>query len=203
WLLTLSMIPTVLGAYLGLSLNFGAAMASSLGSALILFFAGAFGLMFLVEKNKNNSLGVVVLLSVPFFMGSMLCRLLGFVLGFPDGAQLIMLAFGGTGAVFFAMASVASTTKRDFSHLQRFLLTGVIILIVAAVANVFLQIPALMLTVSVLAIAIFSAFLLVDLQRVINGGETNYITATLALYLSVYNIFSNLLALLGIFGGQE
>jgi len=203
WLLTLSMIPTVLGAYLGLSLNFGAAMASSPGMSLILFFAGAFGLMFLVEKNKNNSLGVVFLLAFTFFMGIMLSRLLGFVLGFQNGTQLIMLAFGGTGAVFFAMASVASTTKRDFSHLQRFLLTGVIILIVAAVANVFLQIPALMLTVSVLAIAIFSAFLLVDLQRVINGGETNYITATLALYLSVYNIFSNLLALLGIFGGQE
>src|SRR5699024_6706932 len=137
---------------------------------LILFFAGAFGLMFLVEKNKNNSLGVVFLLAFTFFMGIMLSCLLGFVLGFQNGTQLIMLAFGGTGAVFFAMASVASTTKRYFIHLQRFLFTEFIFRTEATVTNVFLQIPALMLTVSVLAITIFSAFLLVDLQRVINGG---------------------------------
>jgi len=203
WMLALSMIPTVLGAFFGLSFNVGAAMANSPGTSLIIFLAGAFGLMFLVEKNKNNSMGVVFLLAFTFFMGVMLSRVLGFVLGFQNGAQLVMLAFGGTGAVFFAMASIASTTKRDFSHLQRFLITGVIILIVAAVANIFLQIPALMLTISVMAIAIFSVFLLVDLQRIINGGETNYITATLAVYLSLYNIFSNLLALLGIFGGQD
>jgi len=203
WLLTLSMIPTIIGAFLGLSLNIGAAMSTSPGMSLIVFFAGAFGLMFLVEKNKNSSLGVVFLLAFTFFMGVMLSRILGFVLGFQNGAQLIMFAFGGTGAVFFTMASIASTTKRDFSNMQRFLLTGLVILIVALVANVFLQIPALMLTISVLAIAIFSAFLLVDLQRIINGGETNYISATLALYLSLYNIFSNLLALLGIFGGQD
>lgn len=203
WMLALSMIPTVLGAFFGLSFNVGAAMANSPGTSLIIFLAGAFGLMFLVEKNKNSSMGVVFLLAFTFFMGVMLSRVLGFVLGFQNGAQLVMLAFGGTGAVFFAMASIASTTKRDFSHLQRFLITGVIILIVAAVANIFLQIPALMLTISVMAIAIFSVFLLVDLQRIINGGETNYITATLAVYLSLYNIFSNLLALLGIFGGQD
>src|SRR5690625_647377 len=203
WLLALSMIPTVIGAYLGLRMNVGAAMASSPGASLIIFLAGAFGLMFLVEKNKNSSLGVVFLLAFTFFMGLMLSRLLGFVLGLQNGAQLIMFAFGGTGAVFFTMASIASTTKRDFSNMQRFLLTGVVILIVAAIANIFLQIPALMLTLSVIAIAIFSAFLLVDLQRIINGGETNYITATLAVYLSLYNIFSNLLALLGIFGSQD
>ena len=160
WMLALSMIPTVLGAFFGLSFNVGAAMANSPGTSLIIFLAGAFGLMFLVEKNKNSSMGVVFLLAFTFFMGVMLSRVLGFVLGFQNGAQLVMLAFGGTGAVFFAMASIASTTKRDFSHLQRFLITGVIILIVAAVANIFLQIPALMLTISVMAIAIFSVFLL-------------------------------------------
>src|SRR5690625_5733099 len=149
WLLTLSMIPTVIGACLGLSPILGAAVATSPGMSLILFFAGAFALMVLVEKDKNNSMGVVFLLAFTFFMGIMLSRLLGFVLGFQNGTQLIMLAFGGTGAVFFAMASVVSTNKRDFSHLQRFLFTCVVILIVAAVANVFLQIPALMLTVSV------------------------------------------------------
>src|SRR5690606_27660847 len=104
------------------------------------------------------------------------------VLGMANGAQLIMLAFGGTAAVFATMATVASTSKRDFTGMQKFLFVGVVLLLVAMVANMFLQIPALMLTLSVLAIGIFSAFLLVDLQRIINGGETNYISATLAVY---------------------
>ena len=159
--------------------------------------------MFLVEKNKNSSLGVALLMAFTFFMGIMLSRLLGFVLGMGNGAQLIMLAFGGTAAVFGAMATIASTTKRDFSGMQKFLFVGAVILLVAALANIFLQLPALMLTISVMAIGIFSAFLLVDLQRVINGGETNYVSATLAIYLDVYNIFSNLLRLLGVLGGNR
>ncbi|MGO3746969.1 MAG: Bax inhibitor-1 family protein, partial [Alcaligenes aquatilis] len=173
------------------------------GLSAIVFLVGAFGLMFLVEKNKNNSMGVVLLMAFTFFMGIMLSRLLGFVLGMGNGAQLIMLAFGGTAAVFGTMATIASTTKRDFSGMQKFLFVGAVILLVAALANIFLQLPALMLTISVMAIGIFSAFLLVDLQRVINGGETNYVSATLAIYLDVYNIFSNLLMLLGILGGNR
>lgn len=202
-LLAISMLPTVLGAWLGLKTGITSVMSTSPGMSAILFLAGAFGMMFLIERNKNSSLGVVFLLAFTFFMGIMLSRLLGFVLGMGNGSQLIMLAFGGTGAVFAGMASIASTTKRDFSGMQKFLFIGVIILIVASLANIFLQLPALMLTVSVMAIAIFSAFLLVDLQRIINGGETNYISATLAVYLSLYNIFSNLLMLLGIFGGNN
>jgi len=169
----------------------------------LFFLVGAFGLMFLIEKNKNSSLGVALLMAFTFFMGVMLSRLLGFVLGMGNGAQLIMLAFGGTAAVFGAMATIASTTKRDFSGMQKFLFVGAVILLVAALANIFLQLPALMLTISVMAIGIFSAFLLVDLQRVINGGETNYVSATLAIYLDVYNIFSNLLVLLGVLGGNR
>lgn len=203
WLLALSMIPTVLGAMLGLSSGMNRFMAASPGTSAIVFLIGAFGLMYLVERNKESSLGVVLLLAFTFFMGLMLSRLIGHVLGFSNGSQLIMLAFGGTAAVFGAMASVASTTKRDFSHWQKFLFIGVVILIVASLANIFLQLPALVLTVSVMAIAIFSAFLLVDLQRVIRGGETNYVSATLAIYLDVYNIFANLLMLLGIFGGNR
>lgn len=201
-LLAISMIPTVLGAWLGLKTGITQVMSTSPGLSAILFLAGAFGLMFLIERNKNSSIGVALLLVFTFFMGIMLSRLLGFVLGMGNGSQLIMLAFGGTGAVFASMATIASTTKRDFSGMQKFLFIGVVILIVASLANIFLQLPALMLTVSVMAIAIFSAFLLVDLQRIINGGETNYISATLAVYLSLYNIFSNLLMLLGIFGGD-
>lgn len=203
WLLALSMVPTVLGAMLGLSSGLNHIMGASPGMTAILFLAGAFGLMFLIERNKNSSLGVALLLAFTFFMGIMLSRLLGFVLGMANGAQLIMLAFGGTAVVFGAMASVAATTKRDFSTMHKFLFMGVIILLVASVANIFLQLPALMLTISVMAIGIFSALLLVDLQRVINGGETNYVSATLAIYLDVYNIFANLLMLLGIFGGDR
>ena len=203
WLLALSLIPTVLGAFVGLNTGLNAVMATSPGLSVVVFLVGAFGLMFLVERNKNSSLGVALLLAFTFFMGIMLSRLIGHVLGFSNGSQLIMLAFGGTALVLGAMASVASTTKRDFSHWQKFLFVGVVILIVAAVANIFLQLPALVLTVSVLAIGIFSALLLIDLQRVIRGGETNYISATLAIYLDLYNIFANLLMLLGIFGGDR
>jgi modulator of FtsH protease len=159
--------------------------------------------MFMIERNKNSSLGVALLLGFTFFMGIMLSRLLGHVIGLSNGSQLIMLAFGGTAVVFGAMASVATTSKRDFSSMQKFLFIGVVMLLVASLANIFFQLPALMLTISVLAIGIFSALLLVDLQRVINGGETNYVSATLAIYLDVYNIFANLLMLLGVFGGNR
>ena len=203
WLLALSLIPTVLGAAVGLSFGMNQVMATSPGVSTLVFLVGAIGLMFMIERNKNSSLGVALLLGFTFFMGIMLSRLLGHVLGLGNGAQLVMLAFGGTAAVFGVMATVATTTKRDFTHLQKFLFVGVVLLLVAMVANMFLQIPALMLTLSVLAIGIFSAFLLVDLQRVVQGGETNYVSATLAVYLDLYNIFSNLLMLLGIFGGNR
>ncbi len=203
WLLAISMIPTVLGAMFGMYSGINQVMATSPGMTAIVFLVGAFGLMFAIEKNKDSSLGVGLLLLFTFFMGVMLSRLLGFVLGMSNGAQLVMTAFGGTAIVFGTMATLASSIKRDLSGMAKFMFVGVVILIVASVANIFLQLPALMLTVSVLAIVIFSAFMLIDLQRVVNGGETNYVVATLAIYLDVYNVFSNLLALLGIFGGSR
>ena len=201
WLLALSMIPTVLGAWVGVSTGIMAMMGN--GLSLIVFLAGAFGFMFAIEKTKESSTGVAVLLAFTFFMGLMLSRMLAMVLGFRNGSSLIMMAFGGTAGVFFAMASVASVVKRDLSNLNKFLFVGVILLLVAGIINMFVQSSALMITLSVLAIGIFSAFLLVDIKRVIDGGETNYISATLAIYLDVYNIFQNLLALLGIFGGER
>jgi modulator of FtsH protease len=200
-LLALSMIPTVLGAWIGVST--GIAMALTPGISLIVFLVGAFGLMYAVEKTKNSPTGVVMLLAFTFFMGLMLARLLAMVLGFKNGASLIMTAFGGTAVVFFAMASLAGTIKRDISGLGKFLFIGAVILLVAGIANFFLQSSALMLTLSVLAIAIFSAFMVYDIKRVIDGGETNYISATLAIYLDIYNVFQSLLALLGIFGGER
>ncbi|HYF60586.1 MAG TPA: Bax inhibitor-1/YccA family protein [Burkholderiaceae bacterium] len=201
-LLALSMVPTVLGAWVGVTTGFSL-FAGSPFIGFIAFMAIAFGFFFAIEKFKNSGLGVALLLGFTFFMGLMLSRLIGHVLGFSNGASLIMTAFGGTAVIFGAMATIATVSKRDFTGMGKFLFVGMLVLILAAVANIFLQLPALMLTISVLAIGIFSAFILVDLQRVVQGGETNYVTATLGVYLSVYNVFSNLLAILGIFGGDR
>jgi modulator of FtsH protease len=201
WLLALSMVPTILGAWIGVATGITRVMTP--GISLIVFLVGAYGLMFAIEKNKNSAAGVPLLLGFTFFMGLMLARLVGTVLGLKNGGSLIMMAFAGTGAIFFGMASLTSIIKRDLSSMGKFLFIGVILLLVAGIANVFIQSSALMITLSVLAIGIFSVFILVDLKRVQTGEETNYITATLGVYLSLYNVFSNLLALLGIFGGER
>jgi modulator of FtsH protease len=201
WLLALSLVPTVLGAWIGVATGFMAAMG--FGMSTLVFFVGAFGLMFVVEKTKNSSMGVVALLGFTFFMGLMLSRLVAQVLGYRNGASLVMTAFGGTAAIFFAMASLATVIKRDLSGMGKFLFVGAIILMVAGIANIFLQSSALMLTVLVLMLGVFSAFMLYDIKRVIDGGETNYISATMAIYLDIYNVFQSLLSLLGIFGGER
>jgi modulator of FtsH protease len=201
WLLSLSMVPTILGAWIGVATGITAALTP--GISMIVFLVGAFGLMFAVEKFKNSAAGVPLLLGFTFFMGLMLSRLIGSVLGLSNGASLIMLAFAGTGGVFFGMATLSTVIKRDLSSMGKFLFIGMIMVLIAAVANIFLQSSALMITLSVLVIGISSAFILYDLKRVQNGEETNYISATLGVYISLYNIFSNLLALLGIFGGER
>ncbi len=201
WLLALSMVPTVLGAWVGVQTGLMRNLSPGIG--IIVFLAGAFGFMFAIEKFKNSAAGVPLLLAFTFFMGLMLARLLGAVLGLNNGTSLVMMAFAGTGAIFFGMASLTSVIKRDLSGMGKFLFIGAIMLLVAGIANVFIQSSALMITLSVLAIGIFSAFILHDLKRVQTGEETNYITATLGVYLSIYNVFSNLLALLGIFGGER
>ena len=201
WLLALSMVPTVLGAWIGVATGLAAAMSPGVG--MVVFLAGAFGFMFAIEKTKDSAAGVPVLLAFTFFMGLMLSRLVGSVLGLANGASLIMTAFAGTGAIFMGMATLSTVIKRDLGSLGKFLFVGVIMLLVAGIANVFLQSSALMITLSVLAIGIFSAFILYDLKRVQDGEETNYISATLGVYLSLYNVFQSLLALLGIFGGRD
>lgn len=201
-LLALSMVPTVLGAWIGVRAGFSFFAGSPL-IGFVAFLAIAFGFFFAIEKFKNSGIGVALLLGFTFFMGLMLSRLIGNVLGLANGGQLIMTAFGGTAAIFAVMATVATVSKRDFTGMAKFLFVGVLVIILAALANIWLQMPALMLTISALAIVIFSALILVDLQRILQGGETNYVSATLGIYLSVYNIFSNLLAMLGIFGGDR
>ena len=201
-LLALSLVPTVIGATLGVQMKFSL-LAGNPFIGFILFLAIAFGFFYAIEKTKNSAWGVAILLGFTFFMGLMMSRLLGVVLNMSNGGTLIATAFGGTSAIFFVMATLAGTIKRDLSNMGKFLMVGVLLLIIAAAANIFLQIPALMLTIMVLAIGIFSALLLYDVNRIITGGETNYVSATLAIYLDVYNIFVNLLALLGITGGND
>ena len=201
-LLALSMVPTVAGAWVGLKSGFSL-FAANPAIGFIAFLAIAFGFFFAIEKTKNSGMGVVLLLAFTFFMGLMLSRLLGFVLGMSNGATLIGLAFGGTAAVFATMATLAGTIKRDLAPMGKFLFIGVIMLLVAAFANIFLQIPALMIVISLVAIGIFSALMLYDINRILTGGETNYVSATLAIYLDIYNVFANLLALLGITGGSN
>lgn len=203
WLLSASLIPTVLGAWVGVQFGFSW-FAQNPFIGVLLFLGIAFGFFYAIEKTKHSVLGVYLLLGFTFFMGLMLSRLIGIAVGLTNGVQLIGVAGAGTAAVFFGMASIASTTKRDLSNMGKFLMIGVVILLVASIANIWLQMPALMLTISALAVGIFSLFLLYDLNRIVNGGETNYISATLAVYLSVYNIFSNLLVLLmSLFGSKE
>ncbi len=201
WLLALSLVPTVLGAWVGVSTGITTSMG--MGLSAVVFLAGAFGFMFAIEKTKDSAAGVAVLLAFTFFMGLMLSRLIAAVLGFKNGSSLVMTAFGGTAVVFFAMASLASVIKRDLTNMGKFLFVGAILLLVAGLVNIFVQSSALMVTLSVIAIGLFSAFMLYDLKRVIDGGETNYISATLAIYLDIYNVFQSLLALLGIFGGER
>jgi modulator of FtsH protease len=201
-LLALSLVPTIAGAWIGVQFGF-TLFAGHPAIGFILFLAIAFGFFYGIEKTKNSGMGVVLLLAFTFFMGLMLSRMLGVVLGLGNGASLIALAFGGTAVIFFSMATLATTIKRDLSGMGKFLFVGVIMLLLAAFANIFLQLPGLMIAISLIAIGIFSAFMLYDVNRIVTGGETNYITATLALYLDIYNVFVNLLAILGITSGSN
>jgi len=201
WLLALSLIPTVLGAWLGVATGITRSLTGGVG--LIVFLGGAFGFLFAIEKTKNSAAGVPVLLGFTFFMGLMLSRMIAMVLGFKNGSELVMTAFGGTAGVFLVMASLATVIKRDLSGLGKWLFVGALVLMVGAIINVFVGSTAGMAAISVAAIAIFSAYMLYDLKQIIDGGETNYISATLALFLDLFNVFQSLLALLGIFGGER
>ncbi|HEY5580562.1 MAG TPA: Bax inhibitor-1/YccA family protein [Rhodoferax sp.] len=201
WLLALSLVPTVLGAWLGVATGITRALSGGLG--LVVFLGGAFGFMYAIEKTKNSAAGVPVLLGFTFFMGLMLSRMIGMVLGFKNGPELIMTAFGGTAGVFFIMASLSSVIKRDISGMGKWLFVGAMAVMIGGIINVFVGSTAAMMAISVAVIGIFSAYMLYDLKRIVDGGETNYISATLALYLDIINVFQALLALLGIMGGER
>lgn len=201
-LLGLSMVPTVFGALAGIQMGFSF-FAGSPFMAFMLFLGIAWGFMFGIERTKDSGWGVALLLGFTFFMGLMLSRILQVALGFSNGGSLIAMAAGGTGAIFFTLSTVATVSKRDFSGLGKFLFVGMIVVLLAAVANIFFQIPALALAVSAAVVMIFSAYILYDISRIVQGGETNYIIATLAVYLDIYNVFVSLLNLLMAFSGER
>ncbi|MEN6584417.1 MAG: Bax inhibitor-1/YccA family protein [Sulfuricella sp.] len=201
-LLGLTMIPTVIGALIGMSMNFSF-MAQSPILGMVVMLAVMFGLFWGISKNRDSGVGVALLLALTFFMGMMLGPILQVALHLKNGAQLVGLAAGGTGVIFFSLASYATVSKKDFSFLGNFLFVGLILLILASLANMFFQVPAAALAISSVAVLIFSGFILFDVSRIVQGGETNYIMATLALYLDIYNLFVNLLQLLMALSGER
>ena len=200
-LLALTMVPTVIGAMIGMATG-GIIVQHPIISTIVMLGA-VIGLQFAIAANRNSGLGVVLLLGMTFLLGWWLGPLLTAALSLRNGPQLVGFAAAGTGVIFFAMAAIATTTKRDFSFMGKFLFVGMIVLLVAMLANMFLQIPALALTISALVIVVFSLFLLHDVSRIVNGGETNYVMATTGVYLSLFNIFANLLHLLMALMGER
>jgi len=201
-LLAVSLIPTAIGAAIGTNLN----LSFLRSSPFISFFAILaifYGWIFAIERNRDSGLGVALLLGFTLFMGLLLGPLFQQILGLNNGAQLIMLAAGGTAAVFFGLSAVASSTTRDFSGLGRFLLVGAIVIMLGVVANLFLASPVFYLVIVGAFIVFSSLIILWQINSIVRGGETNYVSATLTLYVAVYNLFTSLLQLLGIFGGDR
>ena len=203
WLLALSMLPTIAGAWAGMQFNFIRLFAAAPIMTPLLMLAVMIGSLFVVTRLRNSAWGVPALFGFTFIAGAMLTPILTVAAQFRNGGQLVALAGGMTAVIFFAMAAIATVTKRDFSFLGKFLFVGLILLIVASVVNLFLAVPALTVTISAIGVLIFSMYILFDIGNIVRGGETNYITATLSLFLDIYNIFISLLNLLLAFTGQR
>lgn len=201
-LLGLTMIPTVIGAFVGMGTNFAFLANSPLVGSLVML-AVMFGLMFAVSATRNSSLGILFLLLFTGVAGWFLGPILQVALHLRNGPELIGIAAGGTGAIFLGLAGFATVTRRDFGFMGNFLFVGLILLIIASLANIFLHVPAASLAISAIAILIFSGYILFDVSQIVHGGETNYIMATLTLYLDIYNIFVNLLSLLMALSGDR
>ncbi|MES2563586.1 MAG: Bax inhibitor-1/YccA family protein [Pseudomonadota bacterium] len=200
-MLALTMVPTIIGAMIGMS-TAGIIMQHPIISSLVMLGA-VIGLQFAIAANRDSGVGVALLLLMTFILGWWLGPLLTVALALRNGPQLVGFAAAGTGIIFFVMSAIATTTKRDFSFMGKFLFVGMIALLIAMIANMFLQIPALALTISTLVIVVFSLFLLHDVSRIVTGGETNYLMATTGVYLSLFNIFASLLQLLMALTGEK
>lgn len=202
-LLALSLLPTVAGAWFGSVLNFVALYMRAPIMTPLLMFAAMIGAMFVVSRLRNSAWGVAALFAFTFIAGLALTPILTYSAGFRNGGQLVALAGGMTAAIFFVLASIASVAKRDFSFMGKFLFAGLILVIIAALANLFFAIPALSLAISCVAVLLFSGFILYDVNRIVRGGETNYIMATMSLFLDLYNLFISLLNILLAVTGQR
>ncbi len=201
-LLAVSLIPTMIGAAIGTNMDFGF-MRTSPGLSFVAILAIFYGWIFAIERNKESGVGVALLLGFTLFLGLLLGPLLHRVLGFKNGTELVMMAAGGTAAVFFIMAGIASSAKRDFSGMTNFLSVGAVVLMLGVVANFFFASPILYLVI-VGAFVLFSSLMILwQVNAIVRGGETNYISATLSLYISIYNLFSSLLQLLGLGGSSN
>jgi len=202
WMLGLTMIPTVVGAMIGMSTNFTFLAQSPIMGPLVML-AVMLGLLFAVSATRNSIWGIVLLFGFTFVAGWWLGPMLQYALHFKNGAQLVGIAAGGTGVIFFSLAGIATVTRKDFGFLGNFLFVGLVLLILASIANLFFAMPAASLAISAVAVLLFSGFILYDVSRIVNGGETNYVMATLGIYLSIYNLFISLLHLLLAFSGER
>jgi modulator of FtsH protease len=203
WLLALAMLPTIAGAYTGMAINFAAFFKASPIMAPLLMFAAMLASLAVVAALRNSAWGVAAVFGFTFISGLSLTPMLYYAGGLRNGGQLVALAAGMTAAVFFVMATIATVSKRDFSFLGKFLFVGLVLLVIASIANLFFQVPALSVTLSAIAVLIFTGYLLYDVSDIVRGGETNYIMATIRLFLDILNLFVNLLNLLMVFAGQR
>jgi modulator of FtsH protease len=201
-LLAVSMIPTVIGAFIGVNTSFAWLAQYPIAGPLVML-AVLIGSLFAVRALRNSMWGVVAMLGFTFLMGWWLGPMLQYALHFRNGPQLIGLAAGATGAIFFGLSSYVTITKKDFSFLGKFLFIGLILLVLGSLANIFFQVPAASLTISAIAVVIFAGYILYDVSAIIHGGETNYIMATLMIYIDIYNLFVNLLSLLLALAGNR
>lgn len=182
----------------------GVAMAMNIGQmgALVLSLLG-FAMLFVVNATAESSKGIIAIFAFTGFLGAALGPMLQIYLSLPNGGELVMQALGGTALVFFGLSAYVLTTRKDFSFLGGFLMIGLLVVVVASIANIFFQVAAASLAISAAAVFIMSGLILFDTSRIIHGGETNYIRATVALYLDIYNLFVHLLHLLGVFGSDD
>jgi modulator of FtsH protease len=201
-LLALTLIPTAIGAFIGFNMSFGILRANPIVSSLVIL-AVVYGMFFAIEKNRDSGLGVALLLGLTLFLGIILGPLLQVALGLRNGAQLVAMAAGGTAIVFFSMAAIGTTTKRNLSFMGSFLTVGVIVVMLAVLANIFFQSPVVHLTICAVFVLLCSMLIVFQINQIVQGGETNYVSATLTLYMSIYNLFSSLLQILMALTGQR
>jgi len=200
-LLAVTLLPTAVGAWFGITTG----ITRNLGGLMsfVIFLGGMMAFQFAIFRHRNSGIGVAILMAFTFFMGVMLSRLLGMVLNMSNGTSLVMGAFASTAGVFAVMSTLATVIKRDISGLGRWLFVGMIAALVGGVVGMLLGSPALMMAMIVLSTIVFSFYILYDVKNIVDGGETNYIVATTHLFISLFAVFQNLLALFGIMGGDD